>query len=123
MQQNSCVCTAAGFPLSLTDVRREHGQVLVFGGFSGRVRRRAAGLAAEQHVQTQLAGLAEENSELRRLYKHMETQLTFAAEELSGAQPHVPLSCAEGLMSRAAVNLLSLTQPEAMFWHAHRGYN
>ena len=68
------------------DLRLEHGQVLVFGGFSGRVRRGAAALAAEQHVRTQLAGLVQENAELRRMYKHMETQLTFAAEELSGAQ-------------------------------------
>ncbi len=75
------------FTIALSDLRNVHGQVLVFGGFSRQVRHGAATLAAEQHVQTQLAGLAEENSELRRLYKHMETQLTFAAEELSGAQP------------------------------------
>ena len=73
--------------------RRGHGQVLVFGGFNGRVRRGAAAIAAEQRVQAQLGALVQENAELRRMYKHMETQLTFAAEELSGAlsrRCHVP---------------------------------
>ena len=88
---NSCACTAVRCAVGLSNLRHEHCQVLVFGGFSGRVQRGATALAADQHVQTQLAGLVEENSELRRMYKHMETQLTFAAEELSGTQPLVPL--------------------------------
>ena len=76
--------------------------MLVFGGFSGRVRRGAAALAGEQRVQTQLAGLVEENAELRRMYKHMETQLTFAAEELSGVRSHTLAICTRVLMYRTA---------------------
>ena len=61
----------------------------MFGGFNGRVWRGAAALAAEQRVQTQLSALVQDNAELRRMYKHMETQVTFAAEELNGASPHI----------------------------------
>jgi hypothetical protein len=76
----------------MPDRQRENEQVLVFGDFTGRVRRGAAALAAEQRVQLQLVALVQENAELRRMYKHMETQLTFAAEELSGE--HWPaISC------------------------------
>ena len=46
---------------------------------------RGSGRSAEQlGVQDQLAALAEENAQLRRLYKHLEDHLSVAAEELSG---------------------------------------
>ena len=75
--------------------------MLLFGGYNGRVRRGAAALAADQHVQSQLAALVQENSELRRMYKHMETQLTFAAEELSGTSIGSPLDARTRKLSAA----------------------
>lgn len=59
-------------------------QAIVFGSFSARVWRGSGRSAEQLGVQDQLAALAEENAQLRRLYKHLENRLTVAAEELSG---------------------------------------
>ena len=53
------------------------------------ISRGASGAARQPSLQSSACScswlaLVQENAELRRLYKHMETQLTFAAEELSG---------------------------------------
>lgn len=54
----------------------------MFGGLHARVGRDVAHSKADLDIQAQLTSLVEDNSELRRMYKHLENQLAIASEEL-----------------------------------------
>lgn len=57
-------------------------QLLVFTGFHGRSAETAVRLRRETALEQQLQSVMEDNAQLRSMFKHLESQLTFASAEL-----------------------------------------